>query len=166
MQLCQGEARRPVIYLACDRWNVSRFGDRTMIREDCVAGARDGGRELRGGRSPINTWGRNAGEIIHKTSAAEPSSKFLNTFHKSSAMASSQKNVVIAKVAKFLKRRLSLVLAKRRYEELSCKSHTEESIENELNEALEAQLLQILSGSKVEAVIKMDAAQQHQLIKI
>lgn len=48
MQLCQGEARRPVIYLACDRWNVSRFGDRTMIREDCVAGARDGGREVRG----------------------------------------------------------------------------------------------------------------------
>ena len=81
-------------------------------------------------------------------------------------MASSQKNVVIAKVAKFLKRRLSLVLAKRRYEELSCKNHTEESIENELNEALEAQLLQILSGSKVEAVIQMDAAQQHQLIKI
>jgi hypothetical protein len=64
-------------------------------------------------------------------------------------MAATLKNPIVAKVSKFLKRRLSTVLAKGRYEALSTKSHIEESIENELNEALEAQLMAILASSKV-----------------
>ena len=75
-------------------------------------------------------------------------------------MASSQRNAVVAKVAKFLKRRLSVVLAKRRYDQLSCNNHTDESIENELNEALEAQLIQILSDCNAEAVVKSEVSQQ------
>ena len=68
-------------------------------------------------------------------------------------MASSQRNAIVSKVAKFLKRRLSIVLTKGRYEELSCRNFTEESIENELNEALEAQLVLVLSGSKAERLV-------------
>jgi uncharacterized metal-binding protein len=68
-------------------------------------------------------------------------------------MASSQRNAIVSKVAKFLKRHLSIVLTKGRYEELSCRNFTEESIENELNEALEAQLVLVLSGSKSECLV-------------
>ena len=61
-------------------------------------------------------------------------------------MASSLRNPIVAKFSKFLKRRLSIVLAKSRYEEMMTSSHIEEAIENELNEALEAQLLAILAN--------------------
>ncbi len=66
---------------------------------------------------------------------------------------------IVAKFSKFLKRRLSIILAKGRYEEMS-QSHIDEAIENELNEALEAQLMALLSNNKVEAAIQHDVAQQ------
>ena len=66
-------------------------------------------------------------------------------------MASTLRNPIVAKFSKFLKRRLSIVLAKGRYEEMSsasvCLTHIEEAIENELNEALEAQFLALLQNN-------------------
>ena len=73
-------------------------------------------------------------------------------------MASTLRNPVVAKFSKFLKRRLSIVLAKGRYEEMMTSTHTDEAIENELNEALEAQLMAIL-GNKPQHFAHQETSQ-------
>lgn len=70
-------------------------------------------------------------------------------------MASILRKQTVSKVSKFLKRRLHTIVAKKNYEQLTTSatsSSVDETLENQLNEALEAQFKAIL-GEKFDQPI-------------